>query len=401
MGMKRIGSLGITIVLVGLGLLTNAWAGVWDMDPPLPNNDPQWEQVRTLWTKHYDGDYLDELIAALGPLKEKNPERVEPYLWLARAHYLHARYHRKDRPAHFAQAEEYAAKACSMDAGNITAVKMLADICVYSHNRAYLYAHYGNLIRGKAPLPYGEALPDMPSYAGWGTFQKLWAARADIEKAKAAAAMTEQFAFENPQDGLAQIWAARANYYLGENYTSTGEHNTKALPYYKQGIVYSEKARARIPNSVPANYWYQLNLARSIQFTSLFNKGRYLMDLLNPLLFCSRENSSYYYFGPAQTLGTMITNGGWVTEKGMQIAGISLETALAGLELTEILYPDYYHAPYCRADVLVYQGKRQEALAILENLLARNPDANALIPENRFFLRMARTLYTDIKKGRR
>ena len=100
MGLKRIGSLGITIVLVGLGLLTNAWAGVWDMDPPLPNNDPQWEQVRALWTKHYDGDYLDELIAALAPLKEKNPERVEPYLWLARAHYLHARYHRKDRPAH-------------------------------------------------------------------------------------------------------------------------------------------------------------------------------------------------------------------------------------------------------------------------------------------------------------
>lgn len=379
---------------------TAAWSGIWDIDPlPPANGDPQWEQVKALWAHHYDGKNLTELIAVLTSLKDAYPQNIEPYVWLARVHYLHARYHRKDRQKHFTQAEEYAAKACAMDSGNITALKILVDICIHSRNRSYIYHHYGSLIRGNAPLPYGEALPEMKAYTGWNTFQKLWQARADIEKAKAAAGIADQFAREHPRDGLAQAWAARANYYLGENFTSSGEHNTKALPYYQKGIVHGAKARSLMPDSVAANFWYQLNLARSLQFTSMLNKARYLTDMLNPLLFCSRENSTYNYFGPAQTLGTMITNGGWITEKGMQMAGVSLETALAALELTEILYPDYYYAPYCRADILAYQGKQQEALAILEKLLVRNPDANAFIPENRFYLRFARTLHDTLEKG--
>jgi tetratricopeptide (TPR) repeat protein len=97
----------------------------------------------------------------------------------------------------------------------------------------------------------------------------------------------------------------------------------------------------------------------------------------------------------------MITNGGWVTEKGMQLTGITLETELDQLELAEILYPDYFYIPYAKADVLAYKGRKDEALMILEKLLARNPDANKVIaPENRCFQRMAQQLCEEIKKGK-
>ncbi|RXM07873.1 hypothetical protein EO238_28990, partial [Citrobacter sp. AAK_AS5] len=32
-----------------LGAVTSVRAQVWDMDPPLPNSDPQWNKVKTLW----------------------------------------------------------------------------------------------------------------------------------------------------------------------------------------------------------------------------------------------------------------------------------------------------------------------------------------------------------------
>jgi len=59
-------------------------------------------------------------------------------------------------------------------------------------------------------------------------------------------------------------------------------------------------------------------------------------------------------------LGTMVTNGGWVTEKGMVIASINLDIEMNGLEQSEILYPDYLYIPYARADILAYKGKKTE-----------------------------------------
>jgi tetratricopeptide (TPR) repeat protein len=98
------------------------------------------------------------------------------------------------------------------------------------------------------------------------------------------------------------------------------------------------------------------------------------------------------------TLGTMITNGGWVTEKGMGLAGVSLELDMNALELAEILNPCYYYIPYCRADILAYQGQYREALEILDRLLARDPNEEPRIPENRYFLKFAKTLRDDIER---
>lgn len=378
---------------------TCLYAFSWDPDPPIPNDDPQWEKVRTLWDNHYGGNNIDELIATLTPLKEAYPTKIEPILLLARAHYLHARYKRQDRKEHFEKSEKYALQACKMDPKNLYALAMLVEALCYSRNREYIFNNYWTLIKSYAPIGSAEALPDM-KYPGWDVFKVLWLARVDVEKGKSAVVMVEKMAAEHPSDGLAQIWASRANYYVGEYYTSTNEHDAKALAYYDKGMSYASKARKLLPYSVPANYWYQLNRSRSVQFTSLLNKARYLMDILTPLYVCSEENSFYYFGGPMLTLATMVTNGGWITEKGMHLVNITLDMATNGLEIAEILLPDYYYISYARADILAYKGKKAEAEAILEKLIIRDPNIDPLVPENHIFIRLANRLYNDIKQDK-
>jgi tetratricopeptide (TPR) repeat protein len=70
------------------------------------------------------------------------------------------------------------------------------------------------------------------------------------------------------------------------------------------------------------------------------------------------------------------------------------------LEIAEILCPNYFYIPYTRADILAYKGKKKEALVILERIIARDPDVDNQIPENHAFVRMAKTLYKDIKNGK-
>ena len=151
-----------------LGFAGTAKAQAWDIDPPLPGGDPQWEKVKTLYANHYGGKNLTELIAVLTPLKDKYSNSIEPYLWLARVHYLQARYERKDCEDNFEKAETYAAQACQMDPKNPMAVKMLVDALIYNRDRSYIFSHYGALLKSCAPLPSDDALPSGRPFSSYG-----------------------------------------------------------------------------------------------------------------------------------------------------------------------------------------------------------------------------------------
>jgi len=392
----------ILVMMLAVMVWTPPARAQWgELEMPLPANDPGWQKVKTLWDAHWGGKNLDELIAAIAPLKDKYPDRMEPYLWLARAHYLRARYIRSEREDHFEQSERFAVHACTLAPSNPVTIKVLVDTLIHSRDRSYIFKHYEALIRSYAPLKDEDALPPMKNYPEWEAMQPLWDGRSDIQKAERVMVMFENLAKAHPSDALAQTWASHANYYVGECYTSLGEHDTKAMPLYHKGMAYAQKARTLKPYSVAANYWYQNNLARSIQFTSLMNKARYLNDITTPLMYCDREYSTYSNFGPVLTLGVIIANGGWVAEQGMKMAGIKMEMARNAMDIAEILYPRHFTVPFIKADILACKGKKKEARAILEKLLARNPDDYPQPPYNRSFYRMAKTLYSQIQDGNR
>lgn len=372
-------------------------AGVWDMDIPIPNNDPGWATFRTLWDKHWDGKNIDQIIACLKGIEQKKPDNLEVSLWLSKAYGIKGK--RTNKSSDYKLSEAYCVKAHAIDNDDITAFKLLIDAVpnIYSYNE--IMAKYGQWIKSVSPLPSGEALPLMPNQPGWDKFYGLWQQRYDTQKAVSAVKMLDEMAAQYPGDGMIQVWACRGNYYLGEYWSSMDMHDSKAMPYYKKGIQYGEKAKKLLPHSVPATYWYQLNLARSLQYANILTKARYLKTFVELLLFCSYENSLYYYFGPNLTLGTMITNAGWVAEKGMGIAGVSLSNEMISLDLAGILYPDYLYIPYAKADVLAYKGKKKEAMKILENIMAMDPDQDKnAIAENRCHQRFSRLLYNKLKK---
>jgi tetratricopeptide (TPR) repeat protein len=388
---------GLAVLLVSTPVL----ADVWDIDPPLPGNDPQWVKVKALWDNHYGGKNLNELVSILTPLKDKYPETIEPSLWLARVHYLFARYQGRDRQEHFEKSEQFASQVLNRDPKNVLAMKYLIDTLIYSRDREYIFRNYGAAMKAIAPLPMGEALPDMKDNPRWEAFKKLWMERTDIEHAKAAMAVMETISRENPGNCLAWLWLSRGYCYIGEYYDSLGLYASQGLIYYQKGVKAGRKALDLLPNSTPANYWYQLNLADSIAESSLMTMARNLSPLLTHLNFCSRENSNYYFLAPAQVLSSMIVVGGWVTEQGMRLGGITVSLDLNALEIGEILYPDHFAIAYNRANLLAYMGRKDEARVILERILAGNPDAVASIaPENRNVVRDARELYAKIKPGK-
>lgn len=391
----------MVVLMAVLPISAHAYTWAWDPMPPMPANDAQWNKVKTLWQDHAKGKNLPEIITLLTAIRDKNPEKVDAYVCLAKAYCLNAWYG-NDRRKNFEKAEQCAAQACKMDPDNRYAINTLCEALFMNRDRSYIFAQYGEYLKSISPLKVEnlEKLPEMKGYAEWNTFFALWQARLDMEKAKAAVVLSEKMAQAHAGDVMAQIWAARANYYVGGVLTTLNDHD-RALPFYRKGITYAEKAMQMQPQSQPANFWYVMNLSRSIQFTSLLNKARYLSDLLKPSWLCMKENSSYACFNMLDVCGTMITNGGWVTEKGMAMAGITMTNVENGLELAEMLYPDFFYTSYCRADILAYKGKKKEALAILEKLLARNPDVNKQMPENHFDQREARKLYDALKQGKR
>jgi hypothetical protein len=156
-----------------------------------------------------------------------------------------------------------------------------------------------------------------------------------------------------------------------------------------------------MPHSVPAKYWYNACLGRSVQTSSILTKAGHFSTFFELVLFFWRENSQYNYFGFNLTMAPMITNGGWVTEKGMRMAGITVDNVLTSLDIAAVIYPDYIQIPYSKALLLSYKGKNDEAIKILETVITKNPDkGNAIMAENRNNQRLAKALYNKLKRDK-
>ena len=379
-----------------------AFSASCDMDPPFPSGDPAWQTFRLQWNKHWDGKNIEQLISTLRGIEKNNPESTSLNLWLSRVYCLKGkRSSGNTKTESFRDAVKYAVKARGLDKDSSLAVKLLVDAAANIETYGEIASKYGNWIKEISPQPSIETIDPASSQPDWEAFARLWANRFDIEKAIEALKISEAWANANPGNGLLQVWACRASYCLGEYWTSMGEHDSKAIPYYKKGAVFGEKAANIMPYSVPANYWYNACLGRSVQTSSILTKASHFSTFFELVLFFWRENSQYNYFGFNITLAPMITNGGWVTEKGMRMAGITIENVLTSLDIAAIIYPDYIQIPYSKALLLSYKGKKEEAIKILETVIAKNPDkGSAIMAENRNNQRLARELYNKLKEGK-
>jgi tetratricopeptide (TPR) repeat protein len=401
--LKRNSSVMTLMVFMALMFFpVKAFSASCEMDPPFPSNDPGWQTFSLQWDKHWNGENIEQLISILKGIEKNNPDSTNLNLWLSRVYCLKGKRSSGDiKMESFRYAVKYAVKARGLDKDNALAVKMLVDAAANIESYGTIATKYGNWIKEISPQPSIETIDPALNQPGWETFARLWANRYDIEKASQALNISEGWAKENPGNGLLQVWACRASYCVGEYWTSMGEHDSKAVPYYKKGVVFGEKAAKIMSHSVPAKYWYNACLGRSVQTASIFTKASHFSTFFELVLFFWRENSQYNYFGFNLTMAPMITNGGWVTEKGMNMAGVSVENILTSLDIAASIYPDYIQIPYSKALLLSYRGKKDEAIRILETVIEKNPDkGSAIMAENRNNQRLAKELYNKLKRGR-
>jgi tetratricopeptide (TPR) repeat protein len=390
------------IILMAIIFVPAKASDSYDMDPPLPSGDPGWQTFRLLWDKHWDGKNIEQLIITLKGIEKNNPDSTNLNLWLSRVYCLKGkRSSGSAKTESFRNAVRYAERGRELDKKNVLAVKLLLDAASNIDSYATIASKYGNWIKDISPQPYIETIEPASNQPGWDAFARLWANRYDIEKAVQVQKISEEWANASPNNSLLQVWACRTSYSVGEYWDSMGEHDTKALPYYKKGIAYGEKAVKMMPHSVPAKYWYNACLGRSVQTSSIFTKASHFSTFFELVLFFWRENSQYHYFGFGLTMAPMITNGGWVTEKGMNAAGVTAENVLTSLDIAAIIYPDFIQIPYSKALLLSYKGKKDEAMKILEKVIATNPDkGSAIMAENRNNQRLAKEFYNKLKSGK-
>lgn len=366
----------------------------WDLTIPLPSNDPVWEDVKKIWDDHWDGKNIDQLIDTLYRIEETHGDAVETHLWLSRACYLKARYHKKNRADYLKKSESHAVKALSIDPHSIAGMKLLITSVSSYADLDYIKKTYGPFFMDKLPVPIGRALPEM-DLPEFGAALKQWDQRDKIEKGEEAVALFKKIADENPKNALAQTWVARGNYYLGYYYISLGQ-DKRALPFFIEGDRYGQKAIALAPNEVPANYWRQLNLARSIQNANILVKAGHMKPIMDHLVLTANENMTYFYCGPLISTATIIEKGGWVAEKGLGLAGYTMETVKAGLELAVLAFPTYFYTHFARAEVFYHLGKKEEAKSILTRMIAMDPYQNQWhAAENLCAQRLAKTFLEE------
>ena len=373
-------------LLISVVLLT-AWRTVWagdhadcvgDVRMPLPKDDSRWEEVAAMWDDHWDGENIDAMLSLVHALETSYPNRIEPCLWLGRLYYLKGRFQKSERRRWHGKAEHYAQKAYAMDNGNLCALFILVHALSSRTDRDMVLDEYGAWLRSVPPLTGGPDLPDLTYSETWRAAMKLFKDRQELEKLEQAVTLFRSWADEAPNDALAQLWAGYACHYLGAYYSYEGRHQDKAVPCFRVSVAYLERSLVIDPHSVPAHYWCQLSMARQVEQATLVTKALYLKPIMDHLLFCIQENALYDSCGPVYITAAMILEGGWVCQKGMAMAGYSVEMVMLCLTIGAILYPDQYFIPYIHAALLDEYKKRPDAAEqMLKGILAKGrPSGN-------------------------
>ena len=381
-----------------------AW--VWDMVPAIPAYDDSWVVFKEKWAQRLDAKKIDEIIEFLETIEKKHPDKIEPKIFLGKAFFYKAQYKKKNNLDLYKKVEALALAAHEIDKESVYAFKILLDVLPYIGDLDYALKHHGEWIRAAAPLESGHVIPPMTGNAEWEAALALYDKRAGegfdaisaegLESVKRFNAIADK----NPGDVYALSWACRVNYDIGQYYSSLGLHEKKGIDYYNKSVFYGEKALSINPHSLPAGYWTVISRARIIQKEPLFIKIKIVPYIMDKGLKGLCENQLYNYFGPSLALSTIITNGGWVAEKAIGVAGVHVEVLIRQLELAQIVYPTKLYALYGLADLYANMGKKEEALKTLDILFSKNPDADPfMVLENRSVVRFSRELKENIEKS--
>jgi tetratricopeptide (TPR) repeat protein len=381
-----------------IGISVPVLAGVWDIEPDIPDYDPVWQNIDNLWNKcERNPVNISEIISIADALTKKYPEKAEPLLWLAWGYQQKGlRGGSSERPKLLRQSVDIAKKSYDID-GNIKAFKILVGSGNAFKNYSEIKSIYGTWIKKTTPLAGGRELPEMNQYTEWKPVIQLWDARSDIKNAQAAVDIFKKIADREKGDINAQIWVCRATYYLGRYYEFDNQIE-KSVSIFVTGVEYGNRALKINKNNVPANYWFFMNLGRSIEHKSLFVKVANSKSMMDNVLLFVIENPLYFYCSPIMAISDMLTEAGVVMGNIMEIFGVNTQQIITSLELAEVCYPTYFRISLCKAQILANIDQEEAAKKILNEICGRDPKVDTYqTADNSITQREAKALLAELK----
>lgn len=174
----------------------------------------------------------------------------------------------------------------------------------------------------------------------------------------------------------------------------TKEQQAKLEGIYAEGLAAAEKSLA-VKETVAGHYWYAVNKAASLEFSSIFVQAAGFPTILKHSDYVSEHDPDYYYGASGRLWSEILVR---VPKVVVKMVGYDVQQVVDDINDSIKKDPGYLdNYVYKARFVNTYFGNKDEALALLDQALKQDP---AVIPEevtaNRVAQQDARDLWKKI-----
>ena len=163
---------------------------------------------------------------------------------------------------------------------------------------------------------------------------------------------------------------------------------------YGQGMAASEKS-LKIKETVGGHYWYAVNKASSLEFSSIFSQAAGFPSIYSHSQYVTNNEPDYYYGASGRLWSEILSR---VPKKVVELVNWDVNEAVADIDKAIKIEPRYLDNYVYKARFFhVYFENNDEALKLLDQALKQDPN---IFPEevtaNRVSQRDARELWKHI-----
>ena len=206
---------------------------------------------------------------------------------------------------------------------------------------------------------------------------KAWALEktdSNAEIFKQCFTMLEQADKLDPNNVTILIDLSRYYWNYGDNLPKqTPEQKKKLEGVYAQGMAAAEKS-LKLKETVPGHYWYAVNKAASLEFSSIMAQAAGFPTIYKHSQFVTKNDPSYYYGADGRLWSEILVR---VPKKVVEIVGQKYVTQAQGeIDAAIKMEPRYLdNYVYKARFVYVYYGNKDEALKLLDQALKQDPNS--------------------------
>lgn len=197
----------------------------------------------------------------------------------------------------------------------------------------------------------------------------------------------------DPENNTIFTDLARCHWNYGDNLPKETEEQQKKLEgIYQQGILAAERS-IKIKETADGHYWYAVNKAASLEFSSIFAQAGAFPSILKHSDYVSDHDPDYYYGASGRLWSEILTRVPKIVVELVRYDVQEVVDDIDGSIKKEPRYLDNY--VYKARFIYTYFEKSEEALELLDHALKQDPET---LPEEAIANRVAQKDAKDLWK---